>query len=259
MVARQQMGEGRTGLTVTILGCSGSFAAAGGACSGYLVRSVGATVWLDAGPGTLGQLQRHTSLEELDAIVLSHAHPDHWLEIPVLANALGWYVERPTLPVYANRAVFDTADLITGEVCDSGRQVFEWCEVNDGGATSIGDQQWSFSSTDHYIPTLASRTEAAGRALAYTADTGPAWSLSAFEGDITTALCESTFHERAGHPGVQHLSASEAAAMAATVNAEQLLLTHLAPGEDPALHHDAATAVFDGKIAVVEPGATYAA
>lgn len=247
------------GFTVTILGCSGSYAAAGGACSGYLLRSESATVWLDAGPGTLGELQRHCALADLDAIVLSHAHPDHWLELPVLANALGWYIERPPLPVYANRAVFDSANLLTGEVSDSGRRVFEWCEVADGQATEIVDQQWDFRSTDHYVPTLASRTEAGGRVLAYTADTGPDWSLTSFDGPITTALCESTFHKRAGNEGVQHLSAAEAATMATAVNAEQLLLTHLSPGEDPAQHREAAVAAFDGKIAVVERGATYAA
>jgi len=246
-------------LTVTILGCSGSYAAAGGACSGYLVRSADATVWLDAGPGTLGELQRHCSLGDLDAIVLSHAHPDHWLELPVLANALGWYVERSPLAVYANAAVFTTASLLTGEESDSGRRVFEWREVDASSAITIGDQRWAFRPTDHYVPTLASRTEVGGRVLAYTADTGPGWSLSDFGAPITTALCESTFHDRRGNEGVQHLSAGEAGTMAAAADVEQLLLTHLSPGEDPAQHHEAARAEFDGKIAVVERGATYAA
>lgn len=253
------MSSDGAGLTVTILGCSGSYAAAGGACSGYLLRSAGATVWLDAGPGTLGELQRHCALADLDAIVLSHAHPDHWLELPVLANALGWYVERPTLPVYANAAVFESASLLTGEDSDSGRRVFDWREVNDTSTVEIGDQTWNFRTTDHYVPTLASRTECDGRVLVYTADTGPAWSLTDFDAPITTALCESTFRIRAGHEAVQHLSAGEAATMAKDAGVEQLLLTHLAPGEVPAEHYEAARAEFDGKIAVVERGATYAA
>ncbi|MDG1367978.1 MAG: MBL fold metallo-hydrolase, partial [Acidimicrobiales bacterium] len=60
---------------VTILGSSGSYASADNPCSGYLVRSDGATVLLDAGPGTLGPLQREIELSELDAIVLTHSHP----------------------------------------------------------------------------------------------------------------------------------------------------------------------------------------
>ena len=81
-------------LAVRVLGCSGSYAAAGGACTGYLVQSTGANVWLDAGPGTLSNLQRHARLGDLDAIVLTHAPPDHWLELPVVANALEWYERR---------------------------------------------------------------------------------------------------------------------------------------------------------------------
>ena len=77
---------------VTILGSSGSYASVENPCSGYLVRSDGASVLLDAGPGTLGPLQREIDLGELDAIVLTHAHPDHWLELPVLRNVFLYFV-----------------------------------------------------------------------------------------------------------------------------------------------------------------------
>ena len=73
-------------LRVTVLGSSGSYASADNPCTGYLLRSPEATVLLDAGPGTLGPLQRAIDLVDLDAIVLTHSHPDHWLEVPVLRN-----------------------------------------------------------------------------------------------------------------------------------------------------------------------------
>ena len=74
-------------MTVTVLGCSGSFASADEACTGFLVHSAERTVWLDAGPGTMQQVQAAGGLECFDAMVLTHEHPDHWIELPVLYNA----------------------------------------------------------------------------------------------------------------------------------------------------------------------------
>ena len=55
------------GLTVTVLGSTGSYPSAEGACSGYLVRSSSATIWLDAGSGSLANLQRHVPVAEVIA------------------------------------------------------------------------------------------------------------------------------------------------------------------------------------------------
>ncbi|HNH96176.1 MAG TPA: MBL fold metallo-hydrolase, partial [Microthrixaceae bacterium] len=69
-------------LAVTVLGCGGTFAGAGNACSGYLVRGGGTAVLLDCGPGVLSSLQHHLEPTELDAVVVSHSHPDHWGDVP---------------------------------------------------------------------------------------------------------------------------------------------------------------------------------
>ena len=76
-------------LTLTVLGCDGSHVGAGGAASGYLVRSwtTGTTVWLDAGPGTFANLQLFCDPASLDAIVLSHEHSDHWSDIAGFVTA----------------------------------------------------------------------------------------------------------------------------------------------------------------------------
>ena len=67
---------------LTVLGCSGSFGGAGGAaCSGYLLQSNGTSVWVDCGNGTFGHLQEHVRGEDLTAVVLTHGHPDHCVDI----------------------------------------------------------------------------------------------------------------------------------------------------------------------------------
>src|SRR5262249_22663217 len=63
---------------LTVLGCSGSFGAPpAGACSGYLVRHGSTAIWMDCGNGTFAHLQEHVSVDELDAVVITHEHPDH--------------------------------------------------------------------------------------------------------------------------------------------------------------------------------------
>ena len=69
-------------MELTVLGCSGSYGApAGGACSGYLVRAGDASIWMDCGNGTFAHLQQHLEIEDLTAVVLTHGHPDHCVDI----------------------------------------------------------------------------------------------------------------------------------------------------------------------------------
>ena len=88
-------------LTLTVLGCDGSFPGPGGACSGYLLTCEGSRVWLDCGSGTLANLQRHTTMEEVDAVVISHQHPDHWTDLEHFGVACRWALGRTGVPVFA--------------------------------------------------------------------------------------------------------------------------------------------------------------
>jgi ribonuclease BN (tRNA processing enzyme) len=88
-------------LSVTVLGCDGSYPGPGGACSGYLVRGGGVTLWLDAGSGTMANLQRHVALDDVDAVVVSHEHPDHWTDLEAFYAACAYVIGRSGIPVYA--------------------------------------------------------------------------------------------------------------------------------------------------------------
>ena len=178
-------------LAITVLGSSGTYAAPGGACSGYLVRGAGTTVWLDAGPGTLANFQRHASFAELDAVVLSHCHPDHWTELPVLRNVLKYVTHRSGVPVYGTAENRRMAEAATH---DGLAPTFSWHTVADGAVADIGALRFSFSRTDHPVETLAVRVEdlASGAALAYSADTASGWSVSAFGARVDLFVCEAT-------------------------------------------------------------------
>ena len=123
-------------LKVTVLGCSGSYANAGGACTGFLIQSPQANVWLDAGPGTLANLQDHIRLSDLTAIVLSHEHADHWLELPVVYNAIRHYVLCEPIPVYGTIGTFALAR----NMCEDIEESFTCNVIHDKSSTVIGDQ-----------------------------------------------------------------------------------------------------------------------
>ena len=244
-----------TGLSVTILGCSGTYAGPGGACSGYLVRGGGTSVWVDTGPGTLANLQQHIDVTALDAVVVSHSHPDHWGELGVLRNALKYGFDVQGMPVYSTSAVRKLVDIVCG---DPSEPTFQWGIVADGDSVTIGDLEFTFSRTDHPVETLAMRIEAEGKSLLYSADTGPGWSLEALGPDADLAICEATLLvETEGT--APHLSARQAGQSAAAAHVSDLVVTHFWPTSDPRRHEDEAAEAFGRRVGVAVPGKTFTA
>jgi ribonuclease BN (tRNA processing enzyme) len=237
-------------LTLTVLGCCGTYAGPDGACSGYLLRGAGTTLWLDAGPGTLANLQRHADLRSVDAIVLSHEHPDHWTDLLLYRNVLRYVVFHEGVHVYAPRGLAERAQ-------EELEPPFVWHEVGDGDEVRAGGLALRFSRTDHPVETLAVRVEGEGRAVAYSADTGPGWTFEALGPGLDLAMCEATLSKDL-EGAVQHLSARQAAAAARAGGAARLLLTHLIPGADAAVWQAEAEEAFGGgPVDVARHHATY--
>ena len=236
-------------MTLTVLGCSGSYPGEGGACSGYLVDDGSTRVWLDAGSGTLANLQRHSALDAIDAVILSHEHPDHWADIEGYNNVLRFVTGRQGLPVYApaglrDRTYQDTAPWMA------------WHEVAGGDRVAVGSLAMTFSRTDHGPETLAVRIDGGGRSLGYSADTGPAWSLSALGPGLDLALCEATL-AGGDEGGLQHLSARQAGESAREAGAARLVLTHLWPTLDPEQSRREGSEAFGAPVEVAATHARY--
>jgi len=236
-------------LTLTVLGCSGTYAAPGGACSGYLVDDGHTHVWIDAGSGTLANLQRHIDLSAVDAVVLSHEHPDHWSDLEGFVNVLRYIVPREGVAVYAPAGLRERTYVET-------EPHLAWHTVAEGHRVSVGTLDLSFSRTDHGPETMAVRVDGGGRSLGYSADTGPGWSLEALGPGLDLALCEATVPEHL-EGTMQHLSAGQAGTSAHAAGAGRLLLTHLWPTLDRDQSRRDGAEAFGGPVEVATVGGRY--
>jgi ribonuclease BN (tRNA processing enzyme) len=218
-------------MELTVLGCSGSYnAPPAGACSGYLLRDGDTTIWMDCGHGSFTNLQRHVDPEVLSAVVITHEHPDHCVDVYGLHVLLRYALERSGVPVYAPAG----AEERLGTLAHWG-DTFAWHAIDDGAAARVGSIDLAFSRTDHPPPTYAVQASGAdGRRLVYTSDTGPGWSVDAFAPGAALVLSEASYEEADLRSPI-HLSGKMAGAAAREARADRLVLTHLWPRVDPAV------------------------
>lgn len=234
--------------TVTVLGCDGSYPGPGGAGSGYLLRGGGVTVWLDCGPGTLAALQTHVGLHDVDAVVISHEHPDHRNDLEGFHVACTYIVPREGIAVWAPAGVQEHG-------YHTGPPTLLFNDLVDGARFSVGGMDFTGSRTDHPGVTIALRVEAEGRSLGYTADTGPEWEPVSL-GRVDLLLSEATFTaDREGHS--QHLSGRQAGRLAREAGAGRLVLTHIWPVTDRAALRAEAEEAYGSPVELAERGRTY--
>jgi len=237
-----------------VLGSSGSYPSPRSPCSGYLVRAGATNVWVDCGHGTFANLQSHLDVEDLDAVVITHEHADHCVDVFGLHVMMRYGLDRSGLPLFAPPG----AEQRLGGLVRSWDDTFDWQVIDDGAKTDVGDLRLRFSRTDHPPPTFA--VEITGdddltgeeRRLVYTADTGPEWSVSAFDDGAALVLSEATYLHDHRETSL-HLSARQAGEAARAASAERLLLTHIWPMIDQAASLAEGSEAFGSAVTLAEP------
>ena len=248
-------------MRLTVVGCSGSVPGPDSPASCYLVEADGFRVLLDLGNGALGALQLHCRVGDVDAVLLSHLHPDHCIDV------LSLYVARtydtnggyPVIPVYGPIGTGAHLASAYGRAEHPGLTgCFDFREWT-AEPTRLGPFTVTAARVAHPVETWAIRLEHDGRSLAYSGDTGPCQQLVDLARDVDLALFESSFQEGRDDdaPPALHLTGRQAGAHAAQAGARRLVLTHLPPWNDPAVSVSAAEDGFGGPVDLARCGATY--
>lgn len=238
---------------LTVLGSAGSHAGAGRACSGYLLEAGGHRLLLDAGNGSLTNLQRIIDVGDIDHVVISHRHPDHVADLWSLYYARRFHPGGPRpIDVHAARGVHD---VVVGALGSDGTldAVVTFHEVGVGDHLSLGPFEIDLFPGAHPVETLMSRIAVDGRTITYTADTDACAALDAAALDVDLLVCDATWLAADGpHPVGIHLTGTGAGQVAARAGAARLLATHVLPSLD----HDRVAAEaayhFDGPLAVAD-------
>lgn len=211
-------------MKLTVFGNNATCPEANGACSSFLVEAEGKKILLDMGNGSLAKIRQNVDLADLDMIVISHLHFDHYGDLFCAKyhletrKAYGEEIQKiplliPKLPDWA------AAELFTNDV-------FDIHIISDGALFEFDALEISFIELVHLVESYGVRIRGDGKILAYSGDTGVCDALSRVAENADIFLCESTFCGGFSAEQTHHLSANTAAKIAATTGVQKLLLTH---------------------------------
>ncbi|MGH3342531.1 MAG: MBL fold metallo-hydrolase [Carbonactinosporaceae bacterium] len=246
-------------MRLTVVGCSGSFPSAESAASCYLLEADGFRVLLDLGNGALGALQRHVGLYDVDAVLLSHLHADHCLDLCSYYVARRYHPEGvpPRLPVYGPGGTADRLARAYHSPPETGlAQVFDFRTLGPGGF-ELGPLVVRLDRVNHPVETYATRLEYGGRAVVYSGDTGRSEALVRLARGADLLLCEASFEEGRDLPPDLHLTGAQAGEHAERAGVGRLVLTHIPPWTDAGRNQADAGAVFRGAVELAAPGTAY--
>jgi ribonuclease BN (tRNA processing enzyme) len=244
-------------MRITVLGGCGAWPTAEEACSGFLVEHDDFRLLVDVGYATFPRLLEATTAERLDAVLISHGHPDHCADLNPLLRARALVADPPAaLPVHAPRGALDAVLALDrpGMLDDA----YSLREFDAGDGFEVGPFAVDTRLLPHWVPNAGMRIAADGDdggVLAYTGDSGPSPDVVALARDADLLIAEATFPEQVPPDDARYLtSARQAGRQAAAAGVGHLLLTHLWPGTDPGDARTAAARAFPGRLEVAATG-----
>lgn len=246
-------------MKLTVVGCSGSYPGPDSAASCYLVECAGYRALLDLGNGALGQLARYVDIYDIDAVLISHLHPDHYMDL------CGYYVARkyrpggpaPRIPVYGPEGIAERMSIAYDLPPNPGMAEEFGFRHFPETSWDLGPLRVTAELVNHPIPAYGLRLEHEGRVLTYSGDTAACDTLDKLAQGADLFLCEASFHvHRDTIPDI-HLNGREAGETAARAGVHRLVLTHLPPWNDNEQTLAEAAPVYDGPTELAYAGATY--
>jgi ribonuclease BN (tRNA processing enzyme) len=238
---------------VTVLGSAGTLCGPGQACSSYLLESEGARLLLDCGNGSLANLQQRVGLADVDAVVLSHLHPDHFVDLYGLYYGLRFHPDgEQAVDVYAREGARDfICQLLPPEASETFQRICRFTTVAAGDRFTVGPFTVSLFAANHPVEAFAMRVETDERVVAYSGDSGPTPALVDCARDADLFIADSSWLERDGpHPEGIHMTGLQAGEQAAAAGARRLLVTHIYPTLDAAEVAAEASSAYSGEVVI---------
>lgn len=247
-------------LRIVPVGVGSAYSAPGEAQSCYLVSAAGRSVAIDLGSGTMNLLQRQIAPEDLDAVVITHLHPDHCVDLMALRVYMVWGPGAGrVLTVHGPPGLRERLVAFSGS--DGWDSAFDFRDLAAGGGEIDlgGGLALRHREVPHLPPTHAVRVEHEGRAICFSADCAPNDALVALAEGCEVLVCEASFGDGAVPAGVPHLTARDAGDIAARAGAGRLLLVHCSPEFDRDAALAAARERFGGPVDWARQGEAVAA
>jgi ribonuclease BN (tRNA processing enzyme) len=262
-------------LRMTVLGKSPSWQDADGACSGYLIEEDGFHLLLDCGNGVFSKLRRFVDYVDVDAVVISHLHADHFLDLVPFSYALTYAPRQQPVPVDrwpgtdaparpalhvppGATAMFRRVVGAWGNE-DLIENAFELREYVPTEPLEVGPLRVRFQPVPHFTETNAVEVASSngGGRITYGADHAPTDALVEFARDTDLLIIEATLPrpEREGPRG--HLTPGEAAEHARRAGARRVLLTHFTDELGADWVRREAEAAFGGPVDVAAEGGAF--
>lgn len=246
---------------LVVLGSCGAWPEAGRACSGYVLEHDGFRVVIDLGYGTLPRLLAllgSSAGDGIDAVIVTHSHADHALDLHGLFRAR-WYGRRGAvpLPLYAPEDVLDRVVSIEENDAAAVGRVFDWHPLPAAGYR-VGPFELRSWELPHYVRNAGVRLSAPGLTVAYTGDTGPDPALADLGRDADLFIVDATDRDqqdatpRAPAGRQLNMTAGDAGRAAAAAGARRLLLTHFWPGNDRQASAASAATAYAGEILLAD-------
>lgn len=219
-------------VNITVLGNNGPYPAAGGACSGYLIRDGATNLLIDCGSGVISNLQKFVNLEDINAIILTHLHSDHISDMLVLKYAVqiknmrGTFDKAP-VNVYLSP---EPAEVFAGLKAEG---IYDLKPVDENAILSIGDLKIKFKRMKHPYLCYAVSIESKGRRFVFSGDTSMCDEIVEFaKGSDLLMLDSGLLSREKKNNNAVHLTAEECGIIAKQSGAKRLLLTHFWPEHD---------------------------
>ena len=262
-------------MKLTILGKSPAWQDAGGACSGYLIEDGDTRLLLDCGNGVFSKLRQHCDYVDVDAVLISHLHADHFIDLIPFSYALLLSPRQQPVPVagypgtddparprlIAPAAARQTFRTVVGAWGDETlvEAAFRLEGYDEGSTVEVGSLRATFAVVPHFITTYAVNLTSgnAGGRLTFSADCRPCEELVEAARGTDLLLVEATLPrpERTGIRG--HLTPGEAGDHARRAGAGRVVLTHISDELDARWAAEQGSESFGGRVEVAREGDTF--